>query len=507
MSLLKTHRIVISTYRPQTGPHLFDLNSDNNGISITDQMRRGRDIIKEALGKEIIGPDKPLLIIGAGVAGMMAAVTAAKERVTTRVIEKKGTYFSVQSNCPSRWVCPTQYSWPNDGWDRGFYPPDQKKSKPFVWHRGLADVTTDALRKDIQRFINKNDYVDVIKNTVFEGYDLIKGNHGQLHVVPILDVPPKDPKFPPAFAMALACTGFGVERTVVPDKPVEGKPKYSGHIFWQVDKYEDDNPPLGIGSGKPKVLISGSGDGALQDFLRIATTIDSAKVIGRRTVRRAGSAAALYSVVFKDLPKTRRQITEKIKNVELRHQRELERPASSDIEIRSRNTCCIHAETQREHLNLIKELCQNPSVWPRVVRVLDRVVRDLRDEVSIKMLYPCFHVTPAYSLNRFMTLLLVAYAYQRYPDVQLLYPETMVKEIKGAHAPTQCDKATVCHGKDHQVFCAPVADCLAMKLGRAGAEREFESGPYNVVIIRHGIRWELRPNVLSEARLRSRPVS
>src|SRR4029078_10890958 len=130
----------------------------------------------------------------------------------------------------------------------------------------------------------------------------------------------------------------------------------------------------------PNVLISGSGDGALQDFLRIATTIDAAKVLGKPTIRRAGSASALYSIVFKNLPAIERRIRNRVKNIEQRYRIESSSASSrhSDIEIRTLIGCCVNGEAQLEHLTLIKELCKNARVWRQVVYALDQVVRDLR---------------------------------------------------------------------------------------------------------------------------------
>jgi hypothetical protein len=119
------------------------------------------------------------------------------------------------------------------------------------------------------------------------------------------------------------------------------------------------------------------------------------------------------------------------------------------------------------------------------------------------MVYPCCHVSPYYGLNRFMTLLVLAYAYQRYPDVQLVYPGTKVTQIvgTGAHAAPAdtCKNAEHCHGKDHRVFCAPALDCLSIGSGVISGETEFESGPYNAVIVRHGIQPRIK--VLSDERL------
>jgi FAD binding domain len=503
MSFLKAHRVEPrDDSDPPAAPHLFDLNCDFAGISITDQMRRGHGIIVEALRKKIIGPDKPLLIIGAGVGGLMAAATAARHKVPTTVIEKKDSTLSVQANCPSRWVCPTQYSWPDPGWNKGTYPRD-KRFMPFVWRRGLAAVETDYIRKELEKFFDRSGFVEVFLNITFEGYFLIGADQW---IIPVLSATPEDPKFPMIFSMALASTGFGLEKTVVKrEKKTAPETRYTGPMFWEVDEYEKDNPPLGISSGQPNVLISGSGDGALQDFLRIATRVDAVKVARQSADRRAGSAGALCWLVFKDLPGIERRIRRRVKDIEQRYQQEIASPYSRhpDRELRTLYKCCVHAEAHLEHLTLIKELCEEPRDWRQVVESLDRWVKNLRDEISIKIVYPCFHISPYYGLNRFMTLLVVAYAYQRYPDVQLLYPGTRVTEIvgAGAHAPPgdECTKADHCHGKDHRVFSAPAPDCLSVQSPISG-ETEFERGPYNALIVRHGINE--RDKVLSEDRRR-----
>lgn len=502
MSLLKAHRVELRDSDPLAGPHLFDLNCDFAGISITDQMRRGHGIIVEAFRKKIIGPDKPLLIIGAGVGGMMAAATAALHKVPTTVIEKEDRTFSVQANCPSRWVCPTQYSWPDSEWNRGTYPRD-KRFMPFIWRRGLAAVETDYIRKELENFFDRSGYVEVFLNIEFKAYSLIRDSRDKWWITPVLSAMPEDPKFPMIFSMALASTGFGPEKTVVESKkntaPVH---KYTGPMFWELDEYEKDNPPLGISSAQPNVLISGSGDGALQDFLRIATRVDAARIARKSADRRAGSAGALYWLIFKDLPGIERRIRRRVNNIERRYQQEIASPYSRhpDREIRTLYKCCVHAAAHLEYLTLIKELCEEPRDWRQVVDSLDRWVKNLRDEIRLKMVYPCFHISPYYGLNRFMTLLVVAYAYQRYPDVQLLYPGSMVIEIvgAGAHAPPgdECKKPDYCHGKDHRVFSVPAPDCLSVRSPVISGETEFERGPYNAVIVRHGI--DDRVKVFSE---------
>jgi hypothetical protein len=81
---------------------------------------------------------------------------------------------------------------------------------------------------------------------------------------------------PPTFRFILWATGFGKEMCEIPT----GAPTpYRGHPFWDTDKFEAPNCGL---SPSPRVLITGSGDGALQDFLRVATKLKSAEEIYKK---------------------------------------------------------------------------------------------------------------------------------------------------------------------------------------------------------------------------------
>jgi hypothetical protein len=66
--------------------------------------------------------------------------------------------------------------------------------------------------------------------------------------------------------MILSCEGAGSEQTKIGN--------YKGLRFWDKDKFEQEY--LGIKPPRtPQILISGGGDGALQDFLRIITKVKS----------------------------------------------------------------------------------------------------------------------------------------------------------------------------------------------------------------------------------------
>src|SRR5262249_16783411 len=71
------------------------------------------------------------------------------------------------------------------------------------------------------------------------------------------------PLFVPV-GLVLSCVGAGTERST--------HGKYSGLDFWSTDPFQN----LGR---TDRILISGGGDGALQDYLRIITGLSSAKEI------------------------------------------------------------------------------------------------------------------------------------------------------------------------------------------------------------------------------------
>lgn len=74
------------------------------------------------------------------------------------------------------------------------------------------------------------------------------------------------------FGCVLWTVGFGAERCDFGD--------YVGYPFWETDPFEQPN--CGVKGTAPEIVISGSGDGALQDFLRITTNLPSAEQVMRR---------------------------------------------------------------------------------------------------------------------------------------------------------------------------------------------------------------------------------
>jgi len=505
-SILRDHRVLYFDSVSPVGPHLFDLNT-KSPISITDQMGRGYQLIREAIDEKLIGPDKPLLVVGAGIAGLMAAMTAVKiGSVPTRVIEKDRP-LSTQVSCPSRYVCPTQYEWPSAHWQKGIYPFDGT-SMPFNWVRGYSGVVADALVKEhVAEFLHENNRWIKIIRSEFLGYNITPHTPYDWWVIPKLSDPPDDIDFPDAFSMVVSCAGFGTENTTAhrietcfsdPEAREDGpeyKP-YTGYKFWEADKYEQEAPPLGIeGAQIPKVLISGGGDGAIQDFLRIITRMNS-------TSGKGLSPGDLYSRIMERVSNvTRSKIESVLANVEMTFRKDLIAVQEFTPDNRKHARCSINGNAHSEHLKIIAELSGDQKAWARIATLLTSLTKKLDREITVNIVYPCFHLSPFYGLNRFLVLLIAEYLNQQYPSIQVFHPNTMITNIIGTPEPYHiCGYPEICHGQDHQVFCS-VANCITVDTDCVVREQKLENSPYNVIIIRHGIERGSRKELLNRASL------
>jgi glycine/D-amino acid oxidase-like deaminating enzyme len=101
-------------------------------------MVRARMAVDRAIEEGLIGPQRRLLVIGAGAAGATAAIHSASRGVPVVLIEAAPAPFLRQAGCRSRWIDPVQYDWPVDHWPQGRYP-WTPPAMPLPWARGAAN--------------------------------------------------------------------------------------------------------------------------------------------------------------------------------------------------------------------------------------------------------------------------------------------------------------------------------------------------------------------------------
>lgn len=271
----------------QRAPFLFDIGGGLTPISIRDQMVRGQ-LLGDRAAREFLSIansrlnwqllEYPVLVIGAGAAGATAAVSlldAGFRRVV--LIERSARPFMRQRGCHSRRISPTLYGWPAANWTVNTYPdPAHPPLAPFPWSFDSADGLAIHWEKRLKDWIRVyRGALDVRPRTTSLALawrpappvgGVVRSGHWES--VWRLGPPPVVERF----ALVVLAPGFGEETS-------EAKTSYGGLVrtkeFWDDDpfatlrtgvrEWNDPSRPL----VPARVAISGSGDGALQDYLRI----------------------------------------------------------------------------------------------------------------------------------------------------------------------------------------------------------------------------------------------
>lgn len=281
-------------------PHIFDLSSGMSNVSIRDQIVRATILVHDLLASG--EPCRELLIVGAGVAGVSAAVEAAKAGVQVTVVDTDLAPLGLQASSKQRFIGPFMYEWPAPFHDCQDFPPHRwsgrgtlpSKNFPTIlgWQSSLpmssvdfADTLCDWLRHFLEIFrhehptkpqpcfLMKADAAAVaefvrnfskghIKHGVVKGksWGLDDANDDNIRETVSIDIVPD---------FILLAAGMGKEQLSLPtaisgkkdvtEEPTEG-------AFWGNDNLQANH--------RARIGIFGGGDGALQDFLRALTPFD-----------------------------------------------------------------------------------------------------------------------------------------------------------------------------------------------------------------------------------------
>jgi len=369
----------------------FDVSGRLAPISIRDQMVRARTIVDRAIAANLIGTRKPLVVAGGGAAGITAALRAAEKGVPTLLVEAQASLFSRQAGCRSRWIDPVQYDWPVIHWNDGHYP-SRPPAMVLPWRAGYANVVAlqwqTAVRGAVRSLGGSRPWI----------YTGVRVAGVRVHPpgTPLpLDVqlapagaPAGAPVSVVAAGMLLTCTGFGAEDCNV-------FPSYTGFRFWDTDKL--GAPDLGLPAGPPaKVLISGGGDGALQDVLRVLTQNKSARDIYNAVWRGLTTSPS----VKKALKDTRIEVEDHLQSAEDQAQRTYLWGHTPEVD--HYGLQAVHDA----HLDAINTIRTEPAIWSAVCEVLQAVTASAP---AVTLAHRCTHFSGCYGLNRFLVLLLHAY--------------------------------------------------------------------------------------------------
>jgi hypothetical protein len=422
-------------------PRTFSLSGKISPVSIRDQMIRGRLFVDRAFetGEITSDSNRGLIIIGGGACGITAALRAAELGVSATVLESAPRLFGLQRDCATRWLDPAQYDWPLDHWTEQFFPwagVRMPLSFPAAFAKRLVDWWWLHLQAARAKHATKPNILVCAHLTAptplvySESKPFIRVNYTV-----------KDRRHSGQFGAVAVTTGFGTENTHV-------APHYHGYPFWQSDPFIETN--LGLSSDKsPRVLISGGGDGALQDFLRITTRLNSASYILQALDLPAGIAATL---------------------------KDIERRTACAFQWGTdpRHDHIVHMELEQLHLDQVERALQDTEVRTRLSRLLAGRPK------KVQLVHNCIHLSPYYGLNRFLTLLISVYL-KRFENSDVIRPKTGIISIRPV-SPHDCAKPEHCHGEMHKVTFSSWPSCKDGALSPS-----HSAGQFNVIVTRHGI--------------------
>jgi hypothetical protein len=372
---------------------LVYLLSGPSPISLRDQMLRGLLVTQRLYGNGTDGlihnQRRPLLVVGAGAGGITAALTAVDLGVRTQVVEVQSQPFLVQAFANTRYVDPVQYDWPLKHWIRGRFP---WRASHLQMPLPFAAQSAFSLRADWDKKLT-----DVYKQSGPSGsrlFDIAYKTYPKtFNYIPAVSpaMPAIDVTFSTGgverFGAVIWAAGFRPENRFAPDRHNK---TYEGQPFWGPDQFQ------AIPNGA-RVLISGSGDGALQDYLRVTTQRDAARDI-------------LLQL----------KIPPRIQNTLL---------GAEDCVYRGRSWANGEGqelpylrEIEHLHVQLASDCLQSP------VRNELKALFQNRPP-NIKMAYKGEVLDGLYSLNRFLVVLIARFFSIEF-GIQTLFPRTQIRNIQ-----------------------------------------------------------------------------
>jgi hypothetical protein len=438
----------------EVGARLYTIGAAQPS-SIRDQIFRAQLVIDRVIDAGLVSRNAEILIAGAGIGGVAAAIRSAQHGLVVTLIDERSYAFGVQVPCATRWLDPTQYDWPLAHWTEDVLPgPEMPIPYQAGYARDLAALWEISFKKSLRTLAPK---LTFFENTRL--VDIGPRTPENLDRTALLEIARVVGRVSKRFPLILVCMGMGRETCSVD--------RFAGYWFWQTDALADSD--FGI-TGNASILISGGGDGALQDFIRAAT--------GRKSARE----------VYESLPAL-------VKNES--HQKRIQ-----DAEDQSqRGYLWSISEAQRHdisqalhdtHTGVIDTLFDDASTVSALNAWCHEVLHDrLSKCTNITLAYPCTHFGSCYALNRFLALL-IARCISELIGKQVLNPNTKVRSIFPATASSETTSlqaelhsctgdAYACYGQPHVVtFESGACD-------RTDPKRIRES-TFNIIVLRHGVQ-------------------
>lgn len=391
-------------------------------ISIRFQLELGKSMVEAALKAGVIAPGKRLAVFGAGVAGCSIAVEAASAGVITDLF---GPPFLAQARCQTRILHPNQYFWPNEGWSQVTH-----RHAVFPWSKARSDRVARSWARQLKGWISA-------KSNQLIHHSRAPGFSNAHNIRTFADFLGCFPSLPPGRAYHMHVIAAGWEE----DCRIRGT-DYRGWAFWENDQI--GKPATKV----PRILFSGAGDGALQDFLRTCFKLIPADLMKQIDLQLASSGAESATERFGKVATKCESLLEGFGEI-------------SDLE-KSKRIADVDS-AWRDEVGKFLDRFEEP-VWKALRRsalfpLEDGAIRILTKEKVVGRCYP---------LNRILVLLVLELARRREWNFRLL-PERTVTSVTPINH--KCQGPDTCWNKPHRVRLSD------------GTEETFFG-----IVVRHGVK-------------------
>jgi hypothetical protein len=465
----------------------YELNGTRTA-SVRDQMVRATALVA-ALSHPVDGELRAgavLLVIGAGAAGVSAAMAAVELGRRCVLIDAPQSpdaplegdswhAFRRQFGVTTRWLDPTEYDWPQSHWAKAAWPAagyEDLPASPLPYAPAAASALARQWFAHFQAWRTglAPGVLELLPDTRDADLDLAFGPSQ----VDVLCKPSKWPSGVGALGAVISCVGQGTERLTAADESA-----YQGLAFWASDPWSDRGLGLGVGAGRPaRVLVSGGGDGAMQDIQR-ALCGD----FGRRLLDRHWNGRPLSDALMTPAHTAAVAATEAAWVAE---QRQGIPMGAAWV---ARDRACV--DVAHDFWNAVSEAQRSA-----IARLLLRR-EALTGSVHLTWLLRGERATACYALNRMLVeLVLLAYVHfasgplrQRRdlsgPPIAgggasiqpVVVPGYQMAELESAATQHACGaEKSPCHRWPHHVSVSP-----------SGGGRAQRLGTYDIVIVRHGV--------------------
>ncbi len=235
---------VLQRCRPFPATPLYVVGVGARGVTVRSQQRRAIQVVDALLGDGVASAGGQIMVVGAGAAGLTAAVRASRAGCRVVVLERESETLATLRGSHGRLLHPNLYSWPSPNWSN-----DDAELPIMSWKAAVASRVASDLDAGFRQEVQRSGLIElrtlatslVTSPLAMSGplirwrWRDVRGEHEDL------------------FSAVVVAVGFGREPRTGPRSAFPG--------YW-----DDDYLSQVVG---PACLIQGAGDGGLTDALRL----------------------------------------------------------------------------------------------------------------------------------------------------------------------------------------------------------------------------------------------